>query len=170
MSNIISNNRYNNNDYLKMSNGATDVLIDILVLSGSSLAQTNWQKGLVIFFASKNQEIKGQGCISFDISDLGWEMDHFEEQKKFLLKVIECAIKETNWNKLNYQPSGDYVSNLRRLREMIINYSKVLVEPTDILKWNKEFNKIEFRMCVKHNVYMHPIGCKLCYTQLNDIK
>ena len=83
MSNIISNTRYNYNDYLKISNGATDVLIDILVLSGSSLAQTQWQKELIIFFASKNQEIKGLGCVSFDISDLGWEMDHFDEQKKF---------------------------------------------------------------------------------------
>ena len=44
MSNTISNNRYKKNDYLKLSNGATDVLVDVLVLSGSSLAQTRWQK------------------------------------------------------------------------------------------------------------------------------
>ncbi|MFX0010487.1 MAG: hypothetical protein ACFE9R_09245 [Candidatus Hermodarchaeota archaeon] len=71
---------------------------------------------------------------------------------------------------MNYQPSGDYISNLRKFREMIINYSKVLIEPTDILKWNKEFNKIEFKKCVKHNVYMHPFACKLCHSQFNDIE
>jgi len=164
MSNTISNNRFNKNNYLKLSNGATDVLIDVLVLSGSSLAQTRWQKELIIFLSLNDQEIKGQGCVGFDISDLGWEKDHFENQKKFLLKVIDSALKKKNWGKLNYKPTEEYISYLRRFREMIVNYSKILVEPRDILKWNKEFNKIELKKCVKHNVYMHPFGCKICHS------
>jgi len=149
MSNTISNNRFNKNNYLRLSNGATDVLIDVLVLSGSSLAQTRWQKELIIFLSLNDQEIKGQGCVGFDISDLGWEKDHFENQKKFLLKVIDSALKKKNWGKLNYKPTEEYISYLRRFREM---------------KWNKEFNKIELKKCVKHNVYMHPFGCKICHS------
>lgn len=164
MSNTISNNRFNKNDYLKLSNGATDVLIDLLVLSGSSLAQTRWQKELIIFLSLNDQQIKGQGCVGFDISELGWEINHFENQKKFILKVIDNALEKKKWEKLNYKPSKSYISNLRRFREMIINYSKILVEPRDILKWSKNFNKMEFKKCVKHNIYTHPFGCKICHS------
>lgn len=163
MSNTISNNRFNRSNYLKLSNGATDVLIDILVLSGSSLAQTRWQKELIIFLSLNDQEIKGQGCVGFDISDLGWEIDNFEDQKKFLLKVIDNALKKTNWKMLNYEPEEKIIfSNLRELKEMIVNYSTELVEPSDILTWNKAFTEMEFKKCDKHKVYMHPFGCKIC--------
>jgi len=166
MSNTITNDRFNKNDYLKLSNGATDVIIDVLVLSGSSLAQTRWQKELIIFLSLNDQEIKGQGCVGFDISNLGWEMDHFEDQKKFLLKIIISALKKTNWKILNYEPVEENIfSNLRRLKEMVIKYTKKLVEQRDILTWNKEFNKIKFEKCVKHKVYKHPFGCKLCHTE-----
>ena len=80
------------------------------------------------------------------------------------MKVIESALKKKNWGKLNYKPTEEYISYLRRFREIIVNYSKILVEPHDILKWNKEFNKIELKKCVKHNVYMHPFGCKICHS------
>ena len=165
MSNTISNNRFNRSDYLKLSNGATDVLIDVLVLSGSSLAQTRWQKELIIFLSLNDQEIKGQGCVGFDISDLGWEIDNFEDQKKFLLKVIDNALKKTNWKMLNYEPEEKIIfSNLRELKEMIVNYSTELVEQSDILTWNKAFTEMEFKKCAKHKVYMHPFGCKICHS------
>ncbi len=164
MSNIITNNRFNKNDYIKISNGATDVLIDVLVLSGTSLAQTRWQKESVIFLSLNDQEIRGQGCVGFDISDLGWELDNFEKQLKFLLKVIDSALKKTNWEMLKYKPDEKKVfHNLRRLEEMIINYTVELVKQHDIQTWNKEFNEIEFKLCPKHKVYMHPFGCKICH-------
>lgn len=166
MSNIITNNRFKKNDYLKLSNGATDVLIDVLVLSGSILPHTRWQKELIIFLSLNDQEIKGQGCVGFDISDLGWKMEQFEEQKKFLLNLIDSSLKKTNWKLLNYEPEEKIIfSNLRRLKEMIVNYSKKFVEQRDIQIWNKQFTKIEFKKCVKHKVYMHPLGCKLCHSQ-----
>lgn len=165
MSNTITNNRFNRNDYLKLSNGATDVLIDVFVLSGSVLAQTQWQKELVIFVSSNDQEIKGQGCIGFDISDLGWKMGNFKDQKKFILKVIDSALKKTNWEALTYDPDEKIAfSNLRKLKEMIVNYSIGLVKQRDIQTWNKKFTEIEFKNCPIHNVYMHPSGCKLCHS------
>jgi hypothetical protein len=140
MSNIISNNRFNKTDYLNLS-----------------------QKEVIIFLSLNDQKIKGQGCVGFDISELGWEIDSFENQKKFLLKVIDNSLKKKNWGRLNYIPKEEYIfSNLRRFREMIVNYSRLLVKQPDILKWNEEFNIIELKKCNKHNVYMHPFGCKLC--------
>lgn len=166
MSNTITNDRFNKNDYLKISNSATDVLIDVLILSGSFLARTQWQKELIIFLSLNDQEIKGQGCVGFDIYELGWEFDHFENQKKFLLKIIDGALKKTNWDILNYEPKEELIfSSLKRFREMIINYSIKFVESHDILKWKNDFNTIEFKKCIKHKVYMHPFGCKICNGQ-----
>ena len=165
MSNFITNNRINKSGNIKLSNGATDVLIDVLILSGTSLAQTRWQKELVIFLSLNDQEIKGQGCVGFEIADLGWELDNFEEQQKYLLKIIDSALKKTNWEMLNYKLDEKKVfHNLRRLEEMIINYPVELVKQHDIQTWNKEFNEIEFELCPKHKVYMHPFGCKICHS------
>ena len=124
MSNTITNIRFNESDYLKLSNGATDVLIDVLLLSGSSLAQTRWQKELIVFLSLNDQQIKGLGCVGFDIYELGWKVDNFEGQKRFILKVIDDALRKMNWEMLNYEPKEELIlSNLRRFREMIINFS-----------------------------------------------
>jgi len=164
MSNTISNVRLSINDYLKLSNGATDVFIDVLVLSGSLIAQTRWQKELVVFLSLNDQEIKGEGCVGFDISDLGWEIDNFTDQKQFILKIVNSALKKTNWNALTYDPDEIKVfSNLRRFKEMVINFSIQLVEQSGIQIWNNKFTEIEFKKCPKHKVFVHSSGCKLCH-------
>jgi len=166
MSNIITNVRVSEKDYLQMSNSTTDVFIDVLIISGSFIAQTHWQKELIVFLSLNDQEIKGLGCVGFDIYELGWKVDIFEDQKSFLLNVIDSALKKMNWEVLNYEPNEELIfTNLKRFREMIINYSIKFVEYEDALKWNNDFKTLEFKKCDKHKVYMHPYGCKLCHSQ-----
>jgi hypothetical protein len=166
MSNTITNDRFNKSDYLKLSNGATDVLINVLILSGSSLAQTQWQKELMVFLSLNDQQIKGLGCVGFDIYELGWKGDNFKGQKEFILRVIDDTLMKMNWEMLNYKPQEELIfSNLRRFREMIVNFSEDLVKPNDLLKWTNFFNTIKFNKCDKHKVYMHPFGCKICRSE-----
>jgi hypothetical protein len=167
MSNIITNVRFNKNDYLKMSNSATHVFIDVIILSGSSIAQNRWQKELIVFLSLNDQKVKGLGCVGFDVCELGWKVDTFDDQKRFLLNIIDNALKKKNWNVLNYEHK-DYLifANLKRFRGMINNYSKKFVDLKDVLKWNNDFRALELKKCDKHKVYMHPYGCKICHTNI----
>ena len=64
MSNIISFDAkaVPEDDSLAMSNGGTDVFINILALSGSVIAQTDSEKRLVVYLSEKDQII-GRGCV-----------------------------------------------------------------------------------------------------------
>jgi hypothetical protein len=166
MSNLITNERINKNDYLKMSNGATDVFFDVLILSGSEIAHNRLEKELIVFLSLNDQKLKGLGCVGFDVCELGWKVNSFDDQKSFLLTVIDNALNKVNWDVLNYDPNEELIfANLNRFREMILNYSKEFVESEDTLKWNNDFKALKFKKCNIHNVYMHPYGCKICHSQ-----
>ena len=57
-------------ELLQMSNGLTDVFVNVLVLSGSALARTVSEKRLIVWLAEKDQSRMGAGTVDFDL----WEM------------------------------------------------------------------------------------------------
>ena len=84
MSNIISFN----SDTISMSNGLTDVFISVLVLSGSRLAETVDEKRLIVWFAEKDQSRVGMGTVGFDIREMPWNIERFEESRLFMLNTV----------------------------------------------------------------------------------
>lgn len=84
MSNIISfdGKVVPDDDSLKMSNGGTDVFINVLALSGAAIATTESEKRLMVYLSEKDQ-IVGRGCVGFDIVEMPWVKETFEEDKKF---------------------------------------------------------------------------------------
>ena len=66
------------NDLLVMSNGGTDVFINILALSGAVIARTESEKRLMVYLSEKDQII-GRGCVGFDIVEMPWDKETFEE-------------------------------------------------------------------------------------------
>ena len=74
MSNIISfdGKAAPGDDSFAMSNGGTDVFINILALSGSVIARTESEKRLMVYLSEKDQ-ITGRGCDGFDIVEMPWE-------------------------------------------------------------------------------------------------
>ena len=57
MANIIWLGAAENSQCIQMSNGLTDVFINVLVLSGSLLAHTSDEKRLIVWLAEKDQKI-----------------------------------------------------------------------------------------------------------------
>lgn len=58
---------------LRLSNGGTDVLFDVLTLAGCALAETAWEHHLVLHFADGHRT--GRGTSGFDLSELPWTAD-----------------------------------------------------------------------------------------------
>ena len=69
MENIVS---YKDFNYIKMSNGLTDVFIEVIGISGSFLASEDFEKTMIIWILEKDQDSLGRGTIGFDVCEMLW--------------------------------------------------------------------------------------------------
>ena len=175
MSNIISfdGNATHGDGSLAMPNGGTDVFINILALSGSAIAQTESEKRLTVYLSEKDQRT-GRGCVGFDIVEMPWDKETFEEDKKFMLQAINGARNKTGWEMLDYSPDEELISyyldtfeNLIKrmaaddIREYSLNHWLSLSERDDPIHCG-------FPRCKKHNTFLTCFGCQICNSQLSD--
>lgn len=167
MSNIISfDNSISKTQPLVMSNGLSDVFIDVLVLAGSYLAKQSYEKELIVWLAEKDQSVVGIGTIGFDVVEMPWQLQYFEKQKSFLLKTIHFAINRTGWENLEYEPTN-IVPDLKQFEMMIISISTDDIIQENRSEWLNEADendpvKCGFPYCQKHNVLLSCFGCKIC--------
>lgn len=138
------------------------VFVATLVLSGSDLAESLWEKEFVAWIAGHDQSVFGLGMVGFDVDEIAWKQDEFDGQKAFVLRVIDLALEKHNWNLLSYEPPFAR-ENLRSFRDLIERYRAGFV------KENKEWNWLakpeSFVKCAKHTVYLYAFGCVVC----NDV-
>jgi hypothetical protein len=151
-------------DSLKMQNGATDVFISVLLLAGSDLAETIWEKEFVTWLAGHDQSIFGLGVVGFDIDEISWDPAHFAEQKAFILAVIDTALRRHRWEILDYDPPHVHL-DLAAFRILIEKYTIDMVESAKPWEWwGGEPGPLA--KCPKHVVYEHAHGCLLCHDQV----
>ena len=164
MSNVISFN----SDTISMSNGQTDVLINVLVLSGSRLAETVDEKRLIVWLAEKDQSKVGMGTVGFDIGEMPWNADSLGESKAFLLNVIRGAENRLGWEKLDYLPNEELIFPvLKKLAELISVFSVEDITRGGLEEWleaAEEFEPVRcgFPKCEKHGALISCFGCQIC--------
>ncbi|MDE7293675.1 MAG: hypothetical protein K2N72_04540 [Oscillospiraceae bacterium] len=154
-------------DDIGMSNGMTAVFISILALSGTKLAATENQKRLMVRLCEADQ-ICGIGTVSFDVCSLPWERETLEEDKAFMLRVIEGAKNKTGWEKLDYEPSEERLfPNLDKLIRLIERVTAADIDDEKIKKWYELAEADDpinngFPKCEKHGVFLTCLGCVVC--------
>lgn len=164
MSNIISLN----SDTLSMSNGLTDVFIDVLTLAGSRLAETVDEKRLIVWLAEKDQSKVGMGTVGFDIREMPWSINRFEESRRFMMKTIELAENRTDWDKLDYAPNEELLfPMLNKFSGMLSKLSAKDIIQNALLEWLDAADKddpvlLGFPKCGKHGTLLSCYGCHLC--------
>ncbi|MGF9697904.1 hypothetical protein [Paenibacillus sp. MABNR03] len=155
---------------LGMTNGLTSVFIEVLSISGSMLAKTNREREMTIWLAQQDQSIVGIGTVGFDIDEMPWTVDTFDDEKDFMLRMIAHAIAESAWEKLSYEPRKEAVIYcLEQFRIMIQAFMKQHVNLSNYLEWS-EIEEDDDRptippgypKCAKHEVYLSCHGCILC--------
>lgn len=157
MGNLITNEK--NGEYLQLSNGGTSVLISVLLLSGSDVAETQWEKDFVAWLAEHDQSLLGLGMCGFDLNDIAWTNNDFMQQKIFVLKIIHKAMKKHRWTVLGYEPP--YVGeSLVKLRDMVDHFQQSHVGKDR--EWELHFKADPPRKCPKHAVFEHHNGCYIC--------
>lgn len=158
-------NRFNiqkANKTLKISNGGTDVLFDVLLIGASKLAVSQWEKNFAFWLAGIDPDKVLLGTIGFDIDDFGWTKADFEQQKEFVLRVIDEAADESNYTVLSYRPN--IAEKLQGFRELVDAYEKRYVENEE---WagNSWFEKgDEYTLCPIHKIYRYKSKdtCRIC--------
>ncbi|MFD1175995.1 hypothetical protein ACFQ3W_06690 [Paenibacillus puldeungensis] len=153
-----------------MSNGLTSVFIEVLVISGSILAETNREKEIMIWLGQRDQSVVGIGTVGFDIDEIPWTIAFFEREKDFLLRTISSAIDGLGWERLSYEPRKDWlIECLKQFRLMINAFDKESIDMNSYLEWSEIDEDddcptipIGYPKCAKHDIYLSCHGCILC--------
>lgn len=169
MSNIISfhGKVALDDDSLLMSNGGTDVFINILALSGAVIAQTESEKRLMVYLSEKDQ-IVGRGCVGFAIIEMPWDKETFEADKSFMIKVINGARNKIGWEKLDYSPNEEFVSHyLDTFENLIKRMTADDIREGSLENWFASAEAgdpvyCNFPRCKKHNIFLTRFGCQIC--------
>jgi len=153
---------------LNMTNIGTAKFINVLCLSGGRLAKTESQKRFMVFLAERNQCFMGLGLVGFDVVDMPWAKESFEEDKKFMLDVIDGVKNKLGWETLDYEPNEEvifgYMDTFRKLIDRMTvddideNYLKDWLATTD----PDDPVNCGFPKCEKHDAYISVAGCQVC--------
>lgn len=155
-------------EWISMSNGLTSVFIDVLSLSGSELAVTDDEKLLIVWLSEKDQSKVGGGTVGFDICEMPWNPNTFDENKNFLLKVIYQAKNRLGWELLDYSPNEELIfPQLDKFAELIeqIKINDIFRDILDMwLASAEESDPVlcGFPRCNKHNTLLTLFGCHVC--------
>jgi hypothetical protein len=170
MANIFTNEKVNDKTIL-MSNGSTSVFLETLCLAGADIAIENYQKDLMIWFAQHDWTIRGMGAEGFDICDIIWDKQLFEQQKRFINQVIDLTQNKTNWNLLPYTPDEErLLMNLSEFREMINDFNIGHIDLEQEEKLIDFDDKVQlYEQCSKHRAFKHWHGCIICNNDADDI-
>jgi hypothetical protein len=155
---------------ISMSNGLIYVFLELLVINGSILAQTNRERELIIWLAQHDQSIVGIGTVGFDIDEMPWTLDNFEQEQDFLIRTITSAINGLGWERLGYEPRKEWIiEKLEQYQLMIGTFEKQYVNETYYSEWSEieenDYNPtipVGYPKCSIHQVYLSCHGCILC--------
>lgn len=145
-----------------MSNGLAAVFIDVLVLAGSSLAQTVREQALTAWIASRDQTILGIGAAGFDIAQIPWRIADYAADRTFFFRMIKAAKSKTGWEKLDYLPNEQLLMPCLHCFQTLL----AAFTPEDIPA-NEPISSftVDFERCQKHGIIKHANGCILCNRQ-----
>lgn len=113
-------NVFGGGDGLSLSNGGTDVFLDVLTLAVSDLAHDAWDYRFAALLTLQDQNVMGRGAVGFDLGEIGWGATPAEQAraKDFVVRVVGLALRRHRWDELGYEPpfAEGY---LRRFRAMV---------------------------------------------------
>lgn len=155
------------NEWLRLSNGATDVFFDVLTVAGSDLTGTPWEMNLVVAFANSHQVDRGGS--GFALAELPWT-EAWQQEKAFFVTLVDRATAGYGWERLGYEPPF-IADQLREYRAILASFAPTDAElgPTkDDLDWRFASGwhtpppPAELEQCDKHEIVRGSFGCRLC--------
>jgi hypothetical protein len=106
---------------LYMSNGGTEVFVEVLMLAVSALACREWDFRFAGLIARRDQVVFGLGAVGFDLEEIDWGVPPAEHavNKEFVLSTVDLALSRHRWDELGYDPpfAEGYLRDFRQMVE-----------------------------------------------------
>jgi hypothetical protein len=144
--------------HLRLSNGATRVLFDVLALAGSAAAATPWQQWFTLHFC--DCERQSSGSSGFDLDEVPWTADHAVE-KAFVQHVLDLGLRRYGWERLHYDPPL-VRDALLDLRLMLAAFAPEPVAGSWMGDWTAAPRPPVVDRCARHGVFRGELECRLC--------
>lgn len=145
---------------LRLSNGASDVLLSVLQFALSDLAVTPWERALAQWIAWHDQNVAGRGCVGFDLAEIAWDDAAFPEQHAFLLRAVDRARARYRWGELCYDPPFA-AGHLAEFRELVAHLGPPPPGRGPVAAWPGPDDPET--VCPRHRVHCSDTGrCRVC--------
>jgi hypothetical protein len=162
MATVLTSERVPGTAPVPMSNGVTSVFFDVLCLAACGLAASDWEKRLAYFLVQHDPSRIGLGTADLDVAELGWTPSNFEEERRFVVAVVDRALAKSGWERLGFEPRLEsIIPTLERLRQMVVAFPRSAIPGPDVYTWKPDELPPEGE-CEVHDVYLHELGCILC--------
>ncbi|MFJ4539921.1 hypothetical protein ACIP39_28735 [Streptomyces tibetensis] len=106
---------------LDLSNGGTEVFVEVLMLAVSALAREAWDFRFAALLTLQDQNVMGRGAVGFHLEEVDWGAGEFERarSKDFVLRATALAASGYRWSELGYHPARvhDYLDRFRIMVE-----------------------------------------------------
>jgi hypothetical protein len=154
-------------DKISISDTGTGVLLTVLILAGSALAETDSQRRMVVWLSERAAET-GSEHAGFSISEMPWDPATFEADKHFLVRTTDAASQKTGWQTLNFWPNARaLMPMLGWFRKSFVRFRATDIEPDALTHWLAEMEPDDpvlngFPRCKKHRAFLTWKGCAVC--------
>ncbi|MCM2415163.1 hypothetical protein [Streptomyces sp. RKAG290] len=148
---------------LHLSNGGTEVFLDVLLLAVSELAERPWEHRFAALLTWHDQNAVGRGAVGFDLAEIDWGPSPQERAaaKGFVLRVLDLALRRHRWDELGYEPPFA-ADQLREYRAIVEAFEPVGTAPGHSFPGPDEAADV---CCVRHRVLFSQgsgTGCVFC--------
>ncbi|MEW2615693.1 hypothetical protein AB0937_37110 [Streptomyces sp. NPDC047880] len=91
---------------LDLSNGGTEVFVEVLMLAVSTLACEAWDLRFAALLTLQDQNMMGRGAVGFHLEEVDWGTGESERarSKDFVLRATALAASGHRWSELGYHP------------------------------------------------------------------
>ena len=100
--------------------------------------------------------------------EMPWVKDSFEEDKEFLLGVIDGVKSKLGWETLDYEPNEEVIFGyMDTFRKLIERMSVDDIDEKNLTEWLSAADADDpvncgFPKCEKHDAYISVAGCQVC--------
>lgn len=153
-------------EQISISDTGTNVLLTVLVLAGSALAETDSQRRLIVWLAE--QKLNEGVCCGFSLSEMPWDAESFEADRQFMVRTADAASQRTGWQSLNYWPNAKaLMPMLGWFRKGFVRLRAADINAAALPHWLDEMDGDDpvlngFPRCKKHRTYLTWNGCIAC--------
>ena len=121
----------------------------------------------MVWLAERDRKT-GSGTLGFFIADMPWNAATFDEDRQFMVDVVDAASRRTGWEKLGIKPNEEHLRPmLGWFRKRFVRLKQADINPDILEGWLANMDDDEpalngFPCCKEHGIYLTWIGCHIC--------